>query len=494
MKAHRWIHALTAFCMALAFSLLIMTSNSPLFRAYGADSAIFIAIGRAIARGAVPYADIFDHKGPVIFYINALSQAVSATTFSAWMVELLFLFASLCVLRRIAGAFGTKHAWAVQMIYLVLVSRYLDGGNYTEEYCNLFTLSAIWFALGFALSENPRRRYALGMGAMFSLCIMTRLNNALPIAGLALALCAWLFFARRRMFLRHAAAFLAGVVIAALPFLLYFWAKGALSSFFESAFVHNLRYLEGEEYTRRALARAPGYGGFVASCGVCALAGLACAWRGAAKNSALRAVLVGLVCAAALGAVSTLLSRKWYEHYLLICIPATAAGAAAVIASLGRFPKAARGVLLGALALAACHSLYVYGDAQASKARKVLRQYPAYTEECQALAAHIPLEERGDVLGYRIEPKWYVASGITPARRVFFMQEHLAQVNPALMDEIVAMFEQNPPRWLVLAANRSSFTLPVDSRVQALIDRKYEREEGNQRNELWRLRDEYRLQ
>jgi hypothetical protein len=34
------------------------------------DSAIFLYIGRAILNGQVPYVDIWDHKGPLLYYIN----------------------------------------------------------------------------------------------------------------------------------------------------------------------------------------------------------------------------------------------------------------------------------------------------------------------------------------------------------------------------------------------------------------------------------------
>ena len=495
-RAHRWLGWASAGAMALIYSLLLLTSNSPLFRAYGADSAIFVTIGRAIAGGAVPYVDIFDHKGPVIFYINALAQAVWPSVVSVWALEALWLFASLLVLRRIARALGVRSIWAVglvQLAYLALMAVHLDGGNYTEEYCNLFTLLAIAWGLDVAKAQAPDWRHTLGVGAMFGLCAMTRLNNAMPIAGLVLVLCIWLFFAHRRAFVRHAAAFVAGIALTVLPFVAYFWAKGALDAFFYAAFTHNMLYATyvNEDTFSRRWWLASEFGQYAKICGLFAVAGLACGWRAVGREApGLRAALIGLVCAAGFAGASALLSRKGYNHYLLTCIPPAVAGCAAVIAMLERLrlPKIARGALLGALALAACYTLYVNGEAQMRRANDLLARYPAYDAQCVALAEHIPPQERGDVLGYRVEPKWYVASGITPARRLFFMQEILAMVDPALIDELVDMFENDPPRWLPMAVNRNYPPhLVIHPRVQELIDRRYESVAINDYNELFRL-------
>ncbi|MBR0469737.1 MAG: hypothetical protein IJJ55_00820, partial [Clostridia bacterium] len=61
---------LAAFCTA--FLLLLSASTSPLYADYcDGDSSIFMLIGKAIASGKNVYRDFFDHKGPILFYLNA---------------------------------------------------------------------------------------------------------------------------------------------------------------------------------------------------------------------------------------------------------------------------------------------------------------------------------------------------------------------------------------------------------------------------------------
>ena len=55
------------------FMLLFATVTSPLFdNLYGYDSAFFRFIGSSILKGKTPYVDIWDHKGPVLYFIQTI--------------------------------------------------------------------------------------------------------------------------------------------------------------------------------------------------------------------------------------------------------------------------------------------------------------------------------------------------------------------------------------------------------------------------------------
>ena len=72
----RWAYAAAAVGLlgvSAAFLLRFSYSTSFLWPGYcGYDSAIFQTIGKYWAQGSVPYRDLFDHKGPLIFFIDML--------------------------------------------------------------------------------------------------------------------------------------------------------------------------------------------------------------------------------------------------------------------------------------------------------------------------------------------------------------------------------------------------------------------------------------
>jgi hypothetical protein len=68
-KNSLWDYGILAL-IAVLFLLIFAYGTSPLFiDNFGiSDSAIFLLIGKGITAGYIPYVDLFDHKGPVMFY------------------------------------------------------------------------------------------------------------------------------------------------------------------------------------------------------------------------------------------------------------------------------------------------------------------------------------------------------------------------------------------------------------------------------------------
>ena len=84
-----WI---VAFLFILHFS-----SSTTLFKpdCFGFDSAFFQSIGKLWLEGIIPYRDYFDHKGPVLFMINALGYMFSNTRLGLFLVQSVFFSISL---------------------------------------------------------------------------------------------------------------------------------------------------------------------------------------------------------------------------------------------------------------------------------------------------------------------------------------------------------------------------------------------------------------
>ena len=100
----------------------------------------------------------------------------------------------------------------------------------------------------------------------------------------------------------------------------------------------------------------------------------------------------------------------------------------------------------------------------------------------------VPQQERDSFMAYRVEPKWYVAAQALPCMRFYFLQEILADADPAVMDEIVAEFETDPPKWLVIYYNRE-FGPPYDERVDAIFKRNYEFVDARGTYQLLKLKE-----
>jgi hypothetical protein len=71
-KRKKWLNILRLFL--IAFSVLLVFSTCSYLYAINpwSDANIFFTIGRGIISGRKMYIDLFDHKGPLIYYLYAL--------------------------------------------------------------------------------------------------------------------------------------------------------------------------------------------------------------------------------------------------------------------------------------------------------------------------------------------------------------------------------------------------------------------------------------
>lgn len=482
--------ALIALALAVAFSLLFDTCNTPLGPAIGSDNAMYLTMGTALSQGYAPYRDIFDHKGPLLFLLQMVPQLLAGgySTLAVFVQEVLFLWACLLVLTHMARRLGVP-AVLVQLIYLAVYAPLTDGGNLTEEYANLFTLVGLDVMLavfGEGLSEEKEKRLtapALCMGAMAALCFMTRANNALVLVGAAGALALYLMASRRWAGLgRCVLGFLAGCALVTAPIALWLVSQGVLSDAVYGSLLHNMMYAGTQGRSRVHMLLFDGYGHKAILLAALSCLGAACSAARTRKAPLALAMVAGAAC----GGLAGFLSHKFYCHYLMLSAPMAALGAAQALAFLRE--RGTRRLVSCAAVAASVLALAVSGvriNAQREADAAVMQ---TFAPDAQALYALVPEEERDSFMAYRVEPKWYVAARALPCMRFYFLQEILADADPAVMDEIVAEFENDPPKWLVLFYDRP-FSPPYDARVAEIFDTRYEFVDARGEYQLKKLRE-----
>ena len=77
--------------VSAVFLLFASPYTTPLNRYYGYDSAFFLLIGKGIRHGMLPYLDLYDQKGPMIFYINALGYLLTDSRLGVFLLQVVFV-------------------------------------------------------------------------------------------------------------------------------------------------------------------------------------------------------------------------------------------------------------------------------------------------------------------------------------------------------------------------------------------------------------------
>lgn len=231
------------FLVVLVF--LVMLPASPANRPIASrDSGVFQYIGSRILEGEVPYRDIWDHKPPVIYYINSLSLLLSGgSQWGIWIIEVIILFvSSIICLRILEEIFDLTSAIVGTSIYLLSVNFVLQGGNYTEEYALFFH----WCALALVYVSEKKGRYSWRgylIGILGGLAFFTKQTSI----GFFLALILFLLI-RNRIFsykikiLRDIGIILSGAATAAGVILSYFALMDSLKYLWDASITYNYFY------------------------------------------------------------------------------------------------------------------------------------------------------------------------------------------------------------------------------------------------------------
>ena len=152
---------LALLCATLA--LLIATSSSPLYAAnFWTDTNIYFTIGRGMTRGLMPYRDLFDHKGPLLFMLYALGAAISDTSFiGVFILEALSLAAAVYAGWRTVSLFGEGRLTLLSMPILAAVvcccTAFTQGGS-AEEFALPALAAGVYLALAQTHVMNRAKR------------------------------------------------------------------------------------------------------------------------------------------------------------------------------------------------------------------------------------------------------------------------------------------------------------------------------------------------
>ena len=137
--------------LAMAFVICMRSPLNPFAKdlVTETDSSVFKYIGWRMANGEVPYKDIFDHKGILLYFINYLGTLLSFHR-GVWLIEYIFMFLSLGLSYKIFRKFCKPFSslLATLLAFSPLYA-YFEGGNLTEEYALPFILLSVYVFVDF---------------------------------------------------------------------------------------------------------------------------------------------------------------------------------------------------------------------------------------------------------------------------------------------------------------------------------------------------------
>ncbi len=486
--------------VSVVYLLLFSAYTSPLFPKFMKyDSAVFMMVSKSILAGKKLYADIFDHKGPVLYCFETLGMA--GGRIGLFLLQTLFLWIDLILLDRMtalflekAGEKGAKtgaHAakrWFVIGMTLLLLAYPLANGNLTEEYSLPFIfLSFYLFLKDMRTLGKPRLCHSYVYGICFGVLAFIRLNNAVTICAVILFWMIVLIGQKRwKTLLLHLGVGLLGIATVVVPILLYFLLRGTLYDMIYAVFLFNLRYSTGSGFLNR-LTSLNTWAHLVILFSPLVLAMLVFGSR--IRDGRLKAALELILV---LNMVSLFLGQG-YNHYFTITVPLEALLCICLVrqpeqdgdkpkTSLQRwmdllirigFAGVAAGYCILAVRIIALNGRDYYLD------DAVQTEY----EAVRGCLSDIPDEERDDVLGYLVPGEYYLMGDVTPCFRYAVLQESWGSIEEQILEDTMQCLSSGEAKWVMITTEEYT-----NQRALAILDRNYEIVNENDYCKLYRRR------
>jgi len=215
------------------------------------DPCVYMTIGNAMLEGKELYVDIFDHKGPVLFFMHEAAALLSRHSFlGIYFVEVVCCVFYLLYSLRTMRLFSSSPATFPLTLLLGVItysSDFFCYGDSVEEFSLPIMAHCFFQMLCFAKDGKiPSRWHSVVMGIGLGLLFWTKFNLLFFYLGgvLSLVYIAWKHGMLREMW-RVVRRVTAGFGIVTMLVLSYFAVHGTLDALWEAYFMVNIFQYHG---------------------------------------------------------------------------------------------------------------------------------------------------------------------------------------------------------------------------------------------------------
>ena len=260
----RTVAAVVSFGLALLLGILWFARFSPIVGfTPSTDSGVYLYIGQQVLKGAAPYRDVFDNKGPLLYLVNALGLALSRGAYwGVYVLEYCLLaVSSILIFRLLRVRVGWLVA-AASGVFFVLEATHIAIGNHEEEYAVALQCIALFLLVRRPTIATGRLAWfvagLLGAGAFFLKPTGVGLWVALlvTVALIGRASGQW------RPWTGCILVLAAGAAVASAAVVAYLAMMRALGAFTAAYFSFNVMYASGNTMADRMASVLYGAGRF----------------------------------------------------------------------------------------------------------------------------------------------------------------------------------------------------------------------------------------
>jgi len=431
-------------------SVAVLLPNHPAGRDPAEDAGVFFYAAQRLLDGGAPYRDIWDHKPPGVYFVDAVGIALAGRT-GVWLTQLAFLVAAaLLGYRALRREFGATAAFVGSLAWLAALPRlFLEYGQ--TSFVEFYALPLQFGALLLCTFPLARSR-ALGIGALGGAAMLLKPT----LVGIVLAIGLVTLLRGRRGAVAVLVLIAIGGLVPLAVVAVWAAARGVLGDMVDQAVVYNGAYAAFAPASERIEAVLSGLRLTLPS-GLAVVSVAAWVYAVVTRRFVPTLLAVALVAFPVELALSTW--GRGYHYYFIAWLPSMSILAAFAVAEVQRIaPRriASPALALGVLAMCVFPALLV-------------TRLALTTDEGRArfAGAYIAANTRPDdtVLIWGSHSEVLFLAGRRSPTRYVYQYAALATrgyATPARVDEFVADLQRARPALILDASSESFVTPPLD--------------------------------
>ncbi len=251
----------TSLVIFVALLMFFCTKSSPLYVMNDwPDANAYFTMGKGMINGAVPYKDLFDHKGPFLYFLYAIGYLIDNTGFlGIFIIQIISMSLVVIFSFKIAELYtkSSKSAAVIALLVpiMMLASKVYTyntdfGGGSPDEFIAPMIVMSLYFAIKLFKDKktvNDGRLEMFAIGVLGGLIVLTKFNLFTFTIGLMAPLFIYLAFKQFRVFLKFVGFIALGFAIPFIPYLIYAAFTGSLRDFIDVYIKFNMTYATVED-------------------------------------------------------------------------------------------------------------------------------------------------------------------------------------------------------------------------------------------------------
>ena len=239
-----WINYLIML-IAITILGLICLCASPFWKGIlHNDFCVFQIMGKALLTNKTIYKELFDHKGPVIYVIHAIGILINKN-YGMLLVEILAVFiGSVFVYKTSKFFLNNITSLLVSIMFIAFIFIPISNGGYTEDFACVFSAIGLYYIIKIMYNEEIENKLNwIIIGLTFSLNLFIKPTYvSLWIAFAIVALIKLIKNKQLKQLLKGILFAIIGVVIVAIPIIIYLLAKDCVKDFWDAYIGMNMKY------------------------------------------------------------------------------------------------------------------------------------------------------------------------------------------------------------------------------------------------------------